>query len=49
MYGDAVQFPQQIGSMTVDAIHEYFGGKQPPAVVKVKVGTFTKADATQAH
>ena len=45
MYGDAIQYPDQIGSKTVDAIHDYFGGKKPPARVTVPVGTFTKASA----
>ncbi|MGH7736579.1 MAG: substrate-binding domain-containing protein [Candidatus Tyrphobacter sp.] len=45
MYGDAVQYPETIGKDTIDAIHEYFGGKRPPKVVHVNVGTFTKADA----
>lgn len=45
MYGDAVQYPEQIGKETIDAIHEYFTGKMPPKVVHVNVGTFTKADA----
>jgi len=45
MYGDAIQHPDQIGSKTIDAIHDYFGGKTPPAKISVAVGTFTKADA----
>jgi ribose transport system substrate-binding protein len=45
MYGDAIQHPDQIGSKTIDAIHDYFGGKTPPAKIAVAVGTFTKADA----
>jgi ribose transport system substrate-binding protein len=45
MYGDAIQHPDQIGSKTIDAIHDYFGGKAPPAKIAVAVGTFTKADA----
>jgi ribose transport system substrate-binding protein len=45
MYGDAIQHPDQIGSKTIDAIHDYFSGKTPPAKVAVAVGTFTKADA----
>ncbi len=45
MYGDAIQHPDQIGSKTIDAIHEYFSGKTPPARIAVPVGTFTKADA----
>jgi ribose transport system substrate-binding protein len=45
MYGDAIQHPDQIGSKTIDAIHDFFAGKTPPAKIAVPVGTFTKADA----
>ena len=45
MYGDAIQFPQQICSKTIDAIHGYFAGSKPPARVTVTVGTYTKANA----
>jgi ribose transport system substrate-binding protein len=45
MYGDAIQHPDQIGIRTIDAIHDYFSGKTPPAKIAVPVGTFTKADA----
>jgi len=45
MYGDAIQHPDQIGSKTIDAIHDYFSGKTPPAKIAVPVGTFTKANA----
>jgi len=45
MFGDAIQYPVQIGTKTVDAIHDYFSGKKPPARVTVTVGTFTKANA----
>jgi ABC-type sugar transport system substrate-binding protein len=45
MYGDAIQHPDQIGSKTIDAIHDFFAGKTPAAKIAVPVGTFTKADA----
>jgi ribose transport system substrate-binding protein len=45
MYGDAIQHPDQIGSETIDAIHDSFSGKVPPAKIAVPVGQFTKADA----
>jgi ribose transport system substrate-binding protein len=45
MYGDAIQHPDQIGAKTVAAIHDYFGGKTPPAKIAVPVGAYTKADA----
>jgi ribose transport system substrate-binding protein len=43
MYGDAVQYPQQIGKTVIDVIHEYFSGKTPPKFVGIKVGSYTKA------
>lgn len=49
MYGDAIQYPDQIGARTIDAIHDYFSGKKPPARVNVNVGAFTKADAQKAQ
>lgn len=45
MYGDAIQYPGQIGKLTIDTIADYFAGKTPPPVVKVNVGTYTQADA----
>ncbi|HET9096057.1 MAG TPA: substrate-binding domain-containing protein [Candidatus Baltobacteraceae bacterium] len=47
MYGDAIQYPDKIGALTIDAIHDYFAGKKVPAKIAVPVGTFTKADATK--
>ena len=43
MYGDAIQYPAKIGSTTIDVIHDYFAGKTPPPLVKIGVGTFTRA------
>ncbi len=48
MYGDAIQYPKKIGATTVDVIHDSFGGTKPPAIVKIDVGAFTKADASGA-
>lgn len=48
MYGDAIQFPDKIGSTTIDVIHDYFAGKTPGAMVKIGVGAFTQADAKKA-
>jgi len=45
MYGDAIQHPDQIGAKTIDAIHDFFNGKTPPAKIAVPVGTYTKVDA----
>jgi ribose transport system substrate-binding protein len=47
MYGDAIQYPDKIGALTIDAIHDYFTGKKVPARVEVPVGTFTKANETK--
>jgi ABC-type sugar transport system substrate-binding protein len=49
MYGDAIQHPDEIGKLTIDAIHEYFAGKTPPKVIHVPVGSYTQADATKAQ
>ncbi len=46
MYGDPIQYPEKIGAMTIDTIHQYFAGKAVPKVVRLRVGTFTKANAT---
>jgi ribose transport system substrate-binding protein len=45
MYGDAIQYPDKIGALTIDAIHNYFAGKNVPPRIAVPVGTFTKANA----
>jgi ribose transport system substrate-binding protein len=42
MYGDAIQYPDKIGALTIDTIHDYFAGKTPPKVVHVPVGTYTR-------
>ncbi len=47
MYGDAIQYPAKIGSTTIDVIANYFAGKTPPPMVKIGVGTFTKASLGQ--
>ena len=49
MYGDAVQYPVNIGSKAIDVIHDYFAGKKPPAVVHINVGMYTKATAAATH
>jgi len=48
MYGDAIQYPAKIGSTTIDVIANYFAGKKPPPMVKIGVGTFTKASLSQS-
>ncbi len=45
MYGDAIQYPAQIGAKTIDVIADYFAGNKPGPIVKIAVGTFTKASA----
>jgi ribose transport system substrate-binding protein len=47
MYGDAIQYPDKIGALTIDAIHDHFNGKKVSARVEVPVGTFTKANETK--
>ena len=49
MYGDAIQYPVNIGSKTIDVIHDYFAGKKPPAIVHINVGMYTKATAAATH
>jgi ribose transport system substrate-binding protein len=49
MYGDAIQYPAKIGSTTIDVIANYFAGKKPPPMVKIGVGTFTKASLGQPN
>ncbi len=49
MYGDAIQYPEKIGALTIDTIHDYFSGKKPQPVVHVNVGTYTHADAKKAQ
>jgi hypothetical protein len=45
MYGDAIQHPDQIGSLTIETIHDFIGGKTPDKKIAVPVGQFTKANA----
>ena len=47
MYGDALQYPDKIGSLTISTIADYFAGKTPAKVVPVAVGSYTKADAAK--
>ena len=45
MYGDALQYPKQIGIATIDAIAQYFKGSSPHPIVHIPVGTFTRNGA----
>jgi ribose transport system substrate-binding protein len=42
MYGDAIQYPKEIGSKTIDAIHNYFSGQTPQPIIHIPVGSYTK-------
>lgn len=41
IYGDVIQDPRRIGVLTIQAIHDSFAGRKPPAVIPVEVGVFT--------
>jgi ribose transport system substrate-binding protein len=41
MVGDPEQHPDQIGKLTIDAIHDYFSGKTPAPKIPVAVGSYT--------
>ncbi len=41
LYGDVVQKPKRIGLLTIEAVHDHFSGKPPPALIPVEVETFT--------
>ncbi|HKW44541.1 MAG TPA: substrate-binding domain-containing protein [Candidatus Eremiobacteraceae bacterium] len=41
MAGDPQQHPDQIGKLTIDAIHDYFNGKTPVKLIPVAVGSYT--------
>lgn len=43
IFGDVIQNPRRIGELTIQAIHDHFEGRTPPAVIPVEVGTFTRA------
>jgi ribose transport system substrate-binding protein len=40
IYGDVIQHPRKIGELTIHAIHDYFSGRAPPAMIPVDVGTY---------
>lgn len=41
IFGDVIQHPKLIGRLTINAIHDHFEGRTPPATIPVSVGTFT--------
>ena len=45
LYGDAIQYPDKIGRLTVQTIADYFAGKPVKEYVPVEVGSWTRADA----
>ena len=42
MVGDPQQHPDQIGKLTIDAIHNYLNGKTPAKLIPVPVGSYIK-------
>ena len=42
LYGDIVQHPDQIGTLTIDAVHSYFSNKKLQSVIRVPVDPITK-------
>ncbi len=45
IYADPIQFPDQIGRKTVEAIMSYLGGQTPPAQILIPTALYTKQDA----
>jgi ABC-type sugar transport system substrate-binding protein len=39
---DVVQYPKEIGRITIETINDYFNGKQVPKVIPVDVGIVDK-------
>ncbi len=42
IYGDAIQYPDKIGRLTIETIGRYFRGEQVPEVIPVEVGQYKK-------
>ncbi len=45
IYADPVQFPDQIGAKTVEAIMDYLEGKEVPSEILIPTALYRKADA----
>ncbi|NCO42676.1 MAG: hypothetical protein COZ06_35035 [Armatimonadetes bacterium CG_4_10_14_3_um_filter_66_18] len=45
LYADPIQFPDQIGQKTVQAIMQYFDGEKVPKEVLIPTELYRKADA----
>ena len=41
IYGDVIQYPDEIGHLAIQTIQDYLEGRKVPSVIPVKVGTFT--------
>lgn len=42
IYGDVVQYPNKIGSIAIQTIHDYFNGKKVSGKILVPVGVYNK-------
>ncbi|MGE5583888.1 MAG: substrate-binding domain-containing protein [Bacillota bacterium] len=42
IYGDVIQYPKEIGRLAIEAVSDYFQGKQVKPFIPVKVGVYTK-------
>ena len=49
IYADPIQFPDQIGRMTVDSIVRYFAGEEVPAVQLIPTALYRQADAREGR
>jgi ribose transport system substrate-binding protein len=41
IYGDVIQYPDEIGHLAIQTIQDYLEGRKVPSVIPVKVGTYT--------
>lgn len=44
---DVIQYPDKIGEITIQTIHNYLGGKEVPSKIPVEVGIVDKSDLTK--
>ncbi len=45
IYADIVQYPEKIGTMTMQAVAKYMAGEKVPPQTLIPAGTYTKVDA----
>lgn len=45
IFGDVIQNPRKIGTLTIQTVHSVLQGRQPPKIVPVDVGRFTKGSS----